>query len=64
MVFAYLILTGIDVVVLIRLFLLSFVLVEKMGVLVFNCIKRRRPHSITFPTPQLLPNIFRWVLIF
>ena len=35
---------------------------EKIGVLVHVwCVKHRRPHSIIFPTPQILPNIFRSV---
>ena len=32
--------------------------VEKIGVLVFKVCQTPRPHSIIFPTPQVLPNIF------
>ena len=42
-------------------FSLLSVSVEKIGVLVLKCVKHRRPHSIIFPTPQILPNIFRSV---
>ena len=40
-------------------FSLVSVSVEKIGVLV--CIVCQTPHSIIFPTPQILPNIFRSV---
>ena len=59
MVFTCLILIGIDVVVLIHLFLLSFSFSWEDRCTCVNCIKQRRPYFITFPTPQILPNIFR-----
>ena len=42
-------------------FFLVSVSVEKIGVLVCIVCQNRRPHSIIFPTPQILPNIFRSV---
>ena len=41
-------------------FSLVSVSVEDRCVCVYS-VKHRRPHSIIFPTPQILPNIFRSV---